>query len=124
MGKDAITDLLSKLKEAEIELQEEEALTQMSQAEAAEHEKLAKKLEKQARNDEPFAFMKSSTSQAWFRAQTPAQQREIKDELLRCLQELEGIQQEKIENQLIASNTEQKLSVLRMRGGEAGQEVA
>jgi len=56
-----------------------------------------------------------SNAHAMFREQTPAKQREVKDELLQLLQELEGIQVEKSEHEVVKDVSDRKLSNLRDR---------
>lgn len=125
--KGAIAELLEKLHSSDSELQEEQALTKLCKDEAKEHDKTRKRLESMTEPNEPFAFMKSSKYKTWFRDQTPAERRVIQDQLLKCLQELHGAHEEKVEQELRTECHTRKLSAIqRMRssdcavpGGEA-----
>jgi chromosome segregation ATPase len=114
--KGAIVDLLNKLQSAENALQKEEDLKKQAQAETKQHEKTVQQLQSRVA-DQPFAFMSSGASNAWFRSQTPAQQREMKNELLQLLQDMEGLQVEKAEHEVVKDLSERKLSNLRHRTG-------
>merc|ERR1712203_1219401 len=83
-----------------------------------EHDKLAKSLSRSLGNlmSEPFAFLKSGKSKAWFRGQTPAKQREMKDQLQLCLQQLEEVQLDKVEQEIKRNGSTKKLSMYRERG--------
>jgi len=65
---------------------------------------------------EPFAFLKAKSSQTWFREQTPQKQREIKQELELCLQQLHEAQLDKAEQDIKFSGSTKKMSMYKERG--------
>lgn len=112
-----IINLLNQIQGAENELQEEKTLLELSKSDVEEHEKVLKKLEGKLDNDTPFAFMKATKSLSWLRTQTPAQQREIRNELINCLQDLEAMQVEKHEHEITQETSHRRLAELRKRTG-------
>ena len=67
--------------------------------------------------EQPFSFMNSGAGNQLLRQQTPAKQREMRDELVKLLQDLEEVHVEKSEHVLATQLNEKKLKDLRKQGG-------
>merc|ERR1712151_301627 len=114
-----LEELAKQLELTQTELDTEKQRAELSQKESDEFDKIAKKLEKQMGNgangaNKALPFL-GPTGNAWYRAKTPAQQREIKQKLQDALKELEAAQIEKAAHEVRHDAHSNKLEKIRSR---------
>merc|ERR1712232_991274 len=109
--------MMADIKKLKADLQaSKKELAELSQKESDEFDKITKKLEKQigngAQNALPFLGPKRND---WYRAKTPAQQREVKEKLKDALKELEAAQIEKAAHEVRHDSNSNKLEKIKSR---------
>merc|ERR1712217_683168 len=113
--KGTIQELLAEVQAAEMLLEEEQLLHKQATEEALEHSEAIDGLQVRLGGGlfESFTGTKKTKAQQWFRSQTPEKQRAIKNELEKCLQDMQGVEVDRQLNAIREQQTQKKVASLR-----------